>query len=88
MAFYRFFLLCPSTICTKCKRIIVDLNKIAYELNLDWELQIITDIDKQIKFDTWILPSLFINGNICCRGYIPRFRRLKEIIMEIIFMEI
>ena len=39
--------------------------------NINTEIEIVTGLTNFLKFNTWILPSVFINGQKVSRGYNP-----------------
>ncbi len=63
--------LCPSKKCRRCERILKRLEKFILNENIDAEIVIVTEIEKLIEKNTWILPTIIINGKIAARGYFP-----------------
>jgi hypothetical protein len=41
------------------------------ESGMEAEVKIIDKIEELIKFNTWVLPALMINGRMVARGYVP-----------------
>jgi hypothetical protein len=41
------------------------------ESGMEAEIVIVDKIDELIKFNTWVLPALVINGKMIARGYVP-----------------
>ena len=78
-------LLCPSTMCGKCKRIIENLEQIFNEINEQLNLQIVTELDEMLKYRSWILPSLFINKKLIYAGYVPPIKYLRDRILKEFF---
>ncbi len=70
-------LLCPNTMCGKCKKIIANLEQIFIERNEELNLKIVTDLDELLEYHTWILPSLFLNKKLIYAGYIPPIKYLR-----------
>ncbi len=64
-------ILCPGNGCKKCKRMIAFIEETINELNLETEIEVVSDIEQMQDFQTWILPSIFINNEIISRGYLP-----------------
>ena len=54
-------ILCPSKHCRKCKRMILFVENTAAEIGINAEIEFVSKIAEMLKFNTWILPSLFIN---------------------------
>jgi hypothetical protein len=64
-------ILCPGNGCKKCKRMISFIKETINELKLETEIEVVNDIEQMQDFQTWILPSIFINNEIVSRGYLP-----------------
>lgn len=77
-------ILCPSKECGKCKRMISFVEKTLEEIGITAEIDFISEIAEMLKFDTWILPSLFVNNKIVSRGYIPKKEDFITIINNLI----
>lgn len=75
-------ILCPSIHCRKCKRMILFVEKTVKEIGIDAKIEIISKMDDMQKFETWILPSLFVNNHVVSRGYIPKKEDLITIIHQ------
>ena len=73
-------ILCPSKHCKKCKQMISFVGKTVEEMDINAEIEFVSEIAEMQKFETWILPSLFINNEVVSRGYIPK----KEFFITII----
>ena len=71
-------ILCPPKKCGKCKRMIAQIEEAANLSSVETEISIIDDIDKLQTYNTWLLPSLVINGHMVARGYIPKINKSKE----------
>lgn len=65
-------ILCPSKHCGKCKRMISFVEKTVEEIGIIAEIEFVSEIAEMQKFETWILPSLFVNNQVVSRGYIPK----------------
>ena len=76
-------ILSPSSRCWKTRKIIKYLEKFFKENDIDFSVEIITETSKFVNYDTWILPTVLINGKIVARGYKPvKTRILKNIFSE------
>ncbi len=71
-------ILCPPKKCGKCKRMIAQIEEAANLSSVETEISIIDDIDKLQTYNTWLLPSLVINGHMVARGYIPEMDIIQE----------
>ena len=78
-------LLCPSTMCSKCTRIISNLEKIFSEIEEDLNLKIVKTSEEMQEYSTWILPSLFINKKLIYAGYVPPIKYLRDRILKEFF---
>jgi len=77
----RIEILCPSRHCPKCRKMISFLENNIVKYQRDAELIIVTNLKDFLRFNIWILPSIFINGNKVSRGYTPN---IKDIINNLI----
>lgn len=73
-------ILCPGRNCPKCKRFIRYFEKFIADNKIEAEIVVVTSLKEFLRFKTWLLPSIFINGIKVGRGYIPR----DEIILKAI----
>lgn len=65
-------ILCPSKHCRKCKRMISIVENTVEEIGVNAEIKFVSEIAEMQKFNTWILPSLFINSKVIARGFIHK----------------
>ena len=79
---HKFEILCPSRKCSKCKKIIQRVEKIISQLEIDAEIEIITQLQEMLDFETWIIPSLFLDGKILTRGYMPTQEDILKILNQ------
>ena len=45
---------------------------------LEAEVKILDKIDDMLKYNTYVLPALVINGKMFARGYVPEISRIIE----------
>jgi len=67
----RIEILSPGKNCWKSKKIIQSIKKTLEDEKIEAELIIISDLVEVLKYHTWILPTILINGKIIARGYNP-----------------
>ena len=67
----RIEILSPGKSCRKSKKIIQSIKKTLEDEKIEAELIIISDLVEILKYHTWILPTILINGKIIARGYNP-----------------
>ena len=71
-------ILSPGKYCWKTKKIISKIKKFLITQNVDVEFVIISELKKILEYNTWILPTIIINGKIVARGYKPNDRKIIE----------
>jgi hypothetical protein len=67
----RIEVLCPGKRCPKCMRIVSFLNNFIKDNSIKADIEIVTGLSNFLKYNTWILPSVYINGKKVSRGYNP-----------------
>jgi len=67
----KLFILCPGQKCKKCIRMVKQVEEAVQESGMEAEVVIVDKIDELVKFNTWVLPALVINGKMVARGYVP-----------------
>lgn len=72
-----------GTGCPKCKKLADMAEKVARELNLDYELEKVTDINKIVSFGVMITPALAVDGKVVIAGKVPSEETLKETLKNI-----
>lgn len=48
------------------------------ESGLETKVNIVDTIEELVKFNTWVLPALVINGRMVARGYVPEKSKIIE----------
>ncbi len=71
-------ILSPGENCWKTKKIISKMKKLLVSYNVDVEFVIISELEKMLTYETWILPTIIINGKIVARGYKPSDKEILE----------
>lgn len=67
----KLIILCPGQKCRKCIRMVKQVEEAVQESGMEAEVQIVDKIDELVRFNTWVLPALVINGKMIARGYVP-----------------
>jgi hypothetical protein len=67
----KLFILCPGTKCRKCRKMVQQVEEAVQESGMDAEVKLVDKIEELVKFNTWVLPALVINGKMIARGYVP-----------------
>ncbi|MFA7662436.1 MAG: thioredoxin family protein [Patescibacteria group bacterium] len=68
--------------CPNCKRLFELTQKAVEELNLNVEVEYITDIQKIIELGVMSSPVLVINGKVVLAGQLPNLEKIKELISD------
>ena len=76
-------ILCPSKKCRKCKRMIRTVEKVLTDEKIAAEVSILDRVEDYVRYDTWVLPSLFVNGISVARGYVPPREELTLTLREL-----
>jgi hypothetical protein len=73
-------ILCPGSKCRKCMRMIRQVEEAVQESGFEAEIKILDTLDDFLKYNTYVLPALIINGRMFARGYVPeRSMIIKEL---------
>ncbi len=71
-------ILSPGKGCWKTRKIIGYVEMFLSKHKIESQITVETDIKKLIKYRTWILPTVIVNGKIVARGYRPPGKKLME----------
>jgi len=71
-------ILSPGTECWKTRKIISAINNFLDSERISVEFEIITTLNDFLKYKTWILPTIIINGAIVARGYKPSNKKIMK----------
>ncbi|MDX9905030.1 MAG: thioredoxin family protein [Bacteroidales bacterium] len=71
-------ILCPGSKCKKCRRMIRQVEEAVMESGLETEINILDKMDDLLKYNTYVLPALVINGKMLARGYVPEKSKIIE----------
>jgi len=63
--------------CPNCNKLFARLETAARELNLEYELEKVTEIDRIISFGVMMTPALVIDGKVKITGKVPSIEELK-----------
>jgi hypothetical protein len=73
-------LLCPSKKCRKCIRFGQKITEKFRQLNEEVEIEIVDQLEGWKLYNTWILPTVTINGKVISRGYVPSLKQIKSVL--------
>ena len=71
-----------GTGCPKCKKLTQAAETAARELNMEYELEKVTDINEIIAFGVMMTPALVVDGEVKIVGKVPSPAELKAILAE------
>lgn len=69
-----------GTGCPKCKKLAEAADAAAQELQLDYQLEKVTDINQIMAFGVMMTPALAVNGEVKVVGRVPTTDELKGIL--------
>lgn len=69
-----------GTGCPKCKKLAEAAEAAAKELQLDFELEKVTDINQIMSFGVMMTPALVIDGSVKVVGKVPNHEDMKALL--------
>jgi small redox-active disulfide protein 2 len=66
--------------CPKCKKLSEVVEAAAKELNIEFELEKVTQINEIMKFNIMSTPALAVDGQVKIAGRVPSIEEIKKII--------
>ena len=66
-----------GTGCPKCKKLAETAEAAAKELQLDYELEKVTDINQIMSFGVMLTPALVVDGTVKVVGKVPTMDEVK-----------
>ena len=66
--------------CARCEQLAKSTRAAAEELELDYELEKITDLDRFIDYGLMMTPGLVVDGELKVHGQVPSIEELKELL--------
>lgn len=69
-----------GTGCPKCKKLAETAEAAAKELQLDYELEKITDINQIMAFGVMMTPALAVDGDVKITGKTPNVEAVKKLL--------
>lgn len=71
-----------GTGCAKCKKLAETAEAAAKELNIQYELEKVTELDDIMSFGVMITPALVIDGQVKLAGKVPKLEAVKKMLEE------
>lgn len=69
-----------GTGCPSCNRLAELTKQAATEMNVEYEMEKVTQIDRILSFDVASTPALVVDGEVKVVGRVPTVAELKQII--------
>ncbi len=69
---------CPKKKCGKCIRLVARVEEAIKISGVSWKITNVDSLDEMMKYPTWILPTLVINGRVAARGYVPSVKMIAK----------
>ncbi len=69
-----------GTGCPKCKKLAENAEKAMRELNTDYEIIKVADVDQIMRFGVMITPALAVNDEVKSAGRVLNVEEIKKII--------
>mgnify|MGYP003547406871 CR=1 FL=1 len=66
--------------CPSCNRLAELTKQAATEMNVEFEMEKVTQIDRILSFDVSSTPALVVDGEVRVVGRVPSVAELKQII--------
>ncbi len=69
-----------GTGCAKCKKLEDWTIEAAESLNIEYNLEKVSDIKEILSYGVMMTPALIVNGEVKVKGRVPSINELKEIL--------
>ncbi|MBT3226565.1 MAG: thioredoxin family protein [Deltaproteobacteria bacterium] len=66
--------------CAKCNKLYEMTNQAASQLEIEFEMEKVTDMAKFVEFGVMITPALVVDGEVKVSGSVPSVEKLKKLI--------
>jgi small redox-active disulfide protein 2 len=67
-----------GTGCPKCKKLAENAEEAAKQLDLEFEIEKVTDINEMMKFGVMVTPALVVDGEVKAVGKVPSSEQIKQ----------
>jgi len=69
-----------GTGCPKCKKLAENAETAAKELEIEHEIEKVTDINEMMKFGVMMTPALVVDGEVKVVGKVPSPAEIKQML--------
>ena len=66
--------------CPKCKKLAENAQAAAGELQIDYEIEKVTDINEIMNFGVMLTPALVVDGQVKASGRVPSPEEIQEML--------
>lgn len=71
---------CPKRKCGKFTRMVARVEEAIKISGLPRQIEMVDSLNEIMKYPTWILPTLVINGKVAARGYVPTVEMIVKML--------
>ena len=71
-----------GTGCPKCKKLTENAETAAKELELEFEIEKVVDINEMMKFGVMMTPALVVDGKVKVVGKVPSPDEIKQMLTQ------
>jgi len=68
--------------CPKCKKLAQNTEAAADDLDIEYKIEKVTDINEIMKFGVMLTPALVVNGQVKVVGKVPGVEEIKQILAQ------
>ena len=69
-----------GTGCAKCKKMAEVAELVAKKMNIEFELEKVTDITKIVELGVMTTPAMLVDGKLKCSGRVPSIEEVEKIL--------
>jgi len=66
--------------CPKCKKLAENAEAAAKDLDVEYSLEKVTDINEIMKFGVMVTPALAVDGQVKVSGKVPSTEQIKQLL--------
>jgi small redox-active disulfide protein 2 len=66
--------------CSKCNKLAELAQKAAQELNIEYNLEKVTDLNDIMDFGVMVTPALVVDGEVKIAGKVPKIEKIKQML--------
>jgi small redox-active disulfide protein 2 len=71
-----------GTGCPKCNKLAENAEAAAKGLDIEYELEKVTQITEIMKFGVMMTPALAVDGNVAASGKVPSVEEIKQMLSQ------